>query len=573
MSTQGNPAPRTKPGTSVLETAADEAGSGAAPPSPAAIRLRMLAVAGCLAVGVLAIAMQLVWLAISRAGETRSTTAEPIAHTFSRPDIVDRNGVLIATDVAANSLFADPALILDRDEVAEKLARTLPGIDPADLRRQLADRSRRFVWIRRGLAPVEAQRVHDLGLPGLAFRREPKRVYPGGTLVGHVVGQVNTDNRGIAGIERHIDENGGGVEAVQGASTTAAAPVRLSLDLGVQHAVADELATAAARFQAAGAAGLVMDADTGEVVAAASWPVIDPGVTGSSLDIDRPDRLQGGVYELGSIFKAITIAMGLEDGHMTLDKTYDVTSPLVFGRHQIRDLHPLGRPLNVRDIFLHSSNVGAAMIGLEAGSSRQLMFLARMGLLEPIRTEVGPVAPPLLPQRWESVETATIAFGHGLAVAPLQFAAATATLVNGGRRVLPTFLADRKRPPSHGEKILQPATSAALREVMRLNVTMAHGTGRRAEVDGYRVGGKTGTAELPGKGGYQANSVISSFVGALPMDRPAYVVLVSLFEPQAAPGTNGGITAGLNAAPVTAAIVRRIAPILGVLPRRIEARP
>lgn len=541
-------------------------------PSPVAIRLRMLAVAGCLAVGVMAIAMQLAWLAISRSGETRSTTAEPIALTFSRPDIVDRNGVVIATDVAANSLFADPGLILDRDEVAEKLARALPGIDPADLRRQLADRTRRFVWIRRGLAPVEAQRVHDLGLPGLAFRREPKRVYPGGTLVGHVIGQVNPDNRGIAGIERHIDESGG-VEAVQGASASAATPVRLSLDLGAQHAVADELAAAAARYQAVGAAGLVMHVETGEVVAAASWPSIDPNVAGASLDADRPDRLQGGVYELGSIFKAVTVAMALEDGQATLDKTYDVTVPLVFGRHQIRDLHPLGRPLSVRDIFLHSSNVGAAMLGLESGNSRQLVFLARMGLLEPIRTEIGPVAPPLLPQRWDTVETATIAFGHGLAVAPLQFAAATATLVNGGRRVQPTFLAGRNRSSTHGETILLPETSAALRELMRLNVTMAHGTGRRAEVDGYRVGGKTGTAELPGKGGYLAKSVISSFVGAMPMDRPAYVILVSLFEPQAAPGTNGGITAGLNAAPVTAAIVRRIAPILGVLPRRIEARP
>jgi cell division protein FtsI (penicillin-binding protein 3) len=536
--------------------------------SAVSIRLRMLAVAGGLLLATLAVAGQLLRLSVAPAGEGRAASAEPVLRTFSRPDIVDRQGRIIATDVPANSLFADPALVLDRDEVAEKLSRTL-GIDPEELRRQLADRTRRFVWVRRGLAPVEAQRVHDLGLPGLAFRREAKRVYPSGKLVGHIVGQVNPDNRGIAGIERFIDE-GAGVEAVQGAVVSSAAPVTLSIDLGVQHAVADELKVAVERYQATGAAGLVMDAATGEILAGASWPAIDPNVPGAQLDGAAPDRLQGGVYELGSIFKALTIAMALDDGLVTLDKSYDVTQPLMFGRYQIRDLHPLGRPLSVRDIFIHSSNVGAAMIAMEAGTSRQLVFLARMGLTEPIRTEAGPVAPPLLPARWGEVETATIAYGHGLAVAPLQVAAVMATLVNGGRRIAPTYLAKREKRDD-GEKLLAAATSSAMRELMRLNVTMPQGTGRHAEVAGYRVGGKTGTAEIPGKGGYQEKSVISSFVGALPMDAPQFVLLVTLFEPQPADGTKGGITAGLNAAPVAGAIVARIAPILGILPRRIEA--
>lgn len=538
----------------------------------ASIRLRMLVVAGGLACMTFAIAGQLLRLGLSGINETRTALVEPVIRTFTRPDIVDRNGRIIATDVAANSLFADPALILDRDEVAEKLAQTLTGIDVEELRRQLTDRSRRFVWIRRGLAPVEAQRVHDLGLPGLAFRREPKRVYPGGSLLGHVVGQVNPDNRGISGLERHIDE-AVGVEAVQGAGPTTAGVVRLAIDLGVQHALADELTAAVSRFRATGAAGLVMRATTGEIVAAASWPQLDPHVPGAQLDPLRPDRVQGGVYELGSIFKALTVAMALDDGLATLDRTYDVTQPLVLGRHQIRDFHPAGRPLSVREIFIQSSNVGAAMMAMEAGNSRQLVFLARMGLTEPIRTEAGPVAPPLLPQRWGEIETATIAFGHGMALAPLQLAAAMAALVNGGRRVTPTYLAHAgdRQPPV--DRVLSPATSAAMRELMRLNVTMANGTGRRADVPGYRVGGKTGTAEIPGKGGYVAKSVISSFIGALPMDEPRYVMLVSLFEPQAAEGTKGGITAGLNAAPVTAAVVARIAPILGILPRRIEPEP
>jgi cell division protein FtsI (penicillin-binding protein 3) len=528
----------------------------------------MLTVAAGLSLATLTVSGQLVRLGLSGSGDTRTTVAEPITSTVSRPDIVDRKGRLVAADVPAHSLFADPSIVLDRDEVAERLAKTLPGIEAEEIRRLLADRTRRFVWIRRGLAPLEAQRVHDLGLPGLAFRREPKRAYPGGTLVGHIVGQVNPDNRGITGIERHVDEVVG-ITSSHGAFARGSKPIRLSIDLGAQHVVADELAKASIRFQAAAASGLVMDASTGEIVAAASWPPIDPNIAGAHLDPERPDRLQGGVYELGSIFKALTVAMALDDGVATLDKTYDVTRPLTFGRHKIRDLHPQGRPLTVRDIFLHSSNVGAAMLGIEAGSSRQLVFLARIGLLEPIRTEIGPVAPPLLPQSWGEIETATISYGHGLALAPLQMAAAAAILVNGGRRVLPTYLVRDERN-KEGDQILSPATSIAMRELMRLNVTVPYGTGRRAEVAAYRVGGKTGTAEMPGKGGYQAKSVISSFLGAFPMDAPRYVLMVTLFEPKSAEDSKGGITAGLNAAPLTAAIVERIAPILGVLPRRIE---
>ena len=535
------------------------------------LRLRMLAVAGGLVLAAAAIGGQLVQLGLSGSGSMRSASAEPIARTFSRPDIVDRRGRLIATDVPANSLFADPAIVLDRDEVAERLADTLPDIDAEELRRQLADKSRRFVWIRRGLAPVEAQRVHDLGLPGLAFRREAKRAYPSGAWLGHIVGQVNPDNKGIAGIERYIDETGE-VEAVQGPVATTLAPVRLSIDLGVQHAVIDELRAAVDRYRATGASGLVMDAATGEILAGASWPTVDPNLPGALLDASAPDRLQGGVYELGSIFKALTIAMALDDGLVTLDTPYDVTEPLIIGRHQIHDLHPAGRPLTVREIFIHSSNVGSAHIALQAGTSRQLVFHARMGLTEPIRTEAGPVAPPLLPPRWGEVETATIAYGHGFAVAPLQIAAAMAALVNGGQRVSPTYIAREpaNRTGAAGDRVLSLKTSLAIRELMRLNVTMPHGTGKRAEVAGYRLGGKTGTAEIPGKGGYQEKSVISSFVGALPMEEPRYVLLVTLFEPQPADGTKGGITAGLNAAPLAGAIVGRIAPILGVLPRRIE---
>jgi cell division protein FtsI (penicillin-binding protein 3) len=512
-----------------------------------------------------AVGVQLVRLSMVERPEIRVASAEPIGRVFARPDILDRGGRLVATDVAVPSLYADPALIIDLDEVIEKLTRTFSDLDAAELRKALGDRARRFAWIKRGLTPRQAQRVHDLGLPGLAFRQEPKRVYPAGALLGHLVGYVNVDNKGAGGLERYIDDNLG-IESVLGASPSRIPPVALSIDLGVQQALAAELKEALTRYQASGAAGLVMDVTTGELVAAVSLPELDPEKPLEAQEDGRENRLSTGVYELGSIFKILTVAMALEEKTATLDKIYDVRQPMVFGRHTISDLHPQGRPLSVRDVFIHSSNVGAGMIALEAGSARQIGFLSRFGLLSGARTEAGPVAAPIVPKRWGEIETVTIAYGHGLATTPVHFSAAVAALVNGGTRVTPTVLARRKELA--GDRLVRAETSAGIRELLRLNVTSPHGTGRRAEVVGYRVGGKTGTAEMPGKGGYQKKSVISSFVAAFPMDAPRFLTFVSLFEPRASEETKGQITAGLNAAPVTGRLIARVAPLLDVLPER-----
>jgi cell division protein FtsI (penicillin-binding protein 3) len=328
---------------------------------------------------------------------------------------------------------------------------------------------------------------------------------------------------------------------------------------------------AAALYKAPAAAALVLDVASGEVLASVSLPEADPSRPADWLDPEKADRLSGGTYELGSVFKMVTVAMALEDGIATLDKVYDVRQPLTLGGYTIRDLHAAGRPLSVRDIFLHSSNVGAGMMALEDGADRQRAFLSRLGLLETMHTQAGLVAPPQTPKSWGKTETATIGYGHGFSVAPLQFAAAAAALVNGGRKVTPTFFAhtDEDTP---GEQLVSPATSAALREIMRLNVTNASGTGKRAEAEGYRVGGKTGTAEMPGRGGYQEKSVISSFVAAFPMDAPRYLTYVLLFEPRPTEASHEHITAGTNAAPTTGRIVARIAPLLGVLPRLVETR-
>ena len=512
-----------------------------------------------------AIAGELLFLGLKSGPQSQMAVSEPLATSFARPDLIDRNGRLIATDVEAPSLFADPAIILDRDEVVEKLAGVLTDLDQADLRRALTDKARRFVWIRRGLSPQVAQRIHDLGLPGLSFRKELRRAYPAGELAGHVIGSVNVDNKGTAGIEKYIDDTAG-LEPVHSASLSDRAPVRLSLDLGVQHALEDELETALRRYHTEGAAGLVLDVQTGEVVASASLPRIDPARPAMGLDPRFIDRISAGTYELGSVFKTLTVAMALDAGTAKADSMLDVRQPLTAGRFTITDYHPAGRPLSVAEVFTHSSNVGAGMLALDAGAEKMAAFLKRAGLTGPIKTEAGTVSPPQLPAQWDRAELITVSYGHGIAVAPLQFAAAAASLVNGGVRVTPTFLRYRPETSAKPETVVSLATSREMARLMRLNVLDSEGTGKRADVPGYRVGGKTGTAERADGGGYQKKAVISSFLSVFPADSPRYVTFVLLFEPEGTVETGGQRTASTNAAPVTARIIRRIAPQLGVAP-------
>lgn len=492
--------------------------------------------------------------------------ADPVTMTHSRPDIVDRNGRLLATDVEVHSLYVDPARVLDRDELVEKLGTVLDGLDEDGLRRELADRNRRFLWIRRGLAPRLAQAVHDLGLPGLAFRKELRRAYPQGRLAGHILGAVNADNRGISGIERHIDETSG-IDAVQAARPPERPPLRLSIEVAAQAGLEYELADTMARLDAAGTAGAIIDVVTGEIVAAASLPSVEPGRAGEAVDPAHRDRLQGGTYEIGSIMKAFTVAMALDGGGKALDTIVDVRTPIEVGRYTIKDLHPAGRPLTVSEIFTLSSNVGSAMLALDAGTSQQQMFLARAGLLSGLRTEAGPVAPPQIPARWDKIQTITISYGHGVAVAPLQFLAAGAALVNGGFAVAPTYLRGSSAEtatatPEGRNRVISANTSAAIRKLMRLNVTEPSGTGRRAEVSGMEIGGKTGTADVPGPRGYTSGRVISSFFAAFPMGAPRYAALIMVFEPKPKAETGGKVLAGVTAAPAAGRILARLGPIL-----------
>jgi len=493
-------------------------------------------------------------------GELNRATTDPSARSVHRPTITDRKGRLLAADVELPSLFADPALIVDVEESLDHLAEQLADFDSRELRPLLADKSRRFVWLKRGLSPRQAQTIHDLGLPGLGFRMEPRRVYPQGTLAGHLIGYVGLDNQGLAGIERLIDESRA-TDSAAAAPLTPLAPVMLTLDLGVQAGLEIELADAMRRYQAAGAAGVLLEADTGAVIAAASLPGVDPMRPADWLNPDKVDRVAAGTYELGSIFKVVTIAQSLDAGLSTPDKIYDVRAPLRVGPYTIRDLHPAGRPLSVRDIFVQSSNVGAGMMALEMGPERLRAFHDKLGLSGPLRWEAGAIAAARSAERWGKAETITISYGHGIAVAPLRFAAASAALVNGGRTVTPTLLLN-SRPGGEPRSVLSAETSLRVRELMRRNVTVPTGTGRRADVAGLEIGGKTGTAEMPGERGYTETSVISSFLAVLPASQPRYVLLLLLFEPKPTAESRGQIVAGLTAAPTAGRFLARVAPLL-----------
>ncbi len=493
--------------------------------------------------------------------------ARTLGGSLARPDIVDRNGRLLATDISMPSLFADPARILDEDEVSEKISAVFPGLKAASIRKKLGNKRRRFVWLKRGISPALAQKVHDLGLPGLGFRNELRRIYPAGQMAGHILGFVNVDNRGMTGVERYIDEEVG-VALVQGPGARDKLPVRLTLDLKVQYALRDEISKGAKLYGAKAAAGIVLDANSGDVLAMTSLPDFDSNRPSGSLEKAHMDRMTQGIFELGSVFKAQTVAMILDSGVGDLKSTYDARNAVKIGVHEIDDFHGRRRRLTLEEVFLYSSNLGAAQMGMDLGKTRMMEYFRQFGLMTPLKTEIGRSASPRLPKHWGEAEVMTTAFGHGMAVTPLQYAASSVALVNGGFYVPPRFvLTDEPATAGGRKRILKRSTSDIIRSLMRANVVGRPGTGRRADVPGYNVGGKTGTAEMPGRNGYDKRRVIASFVGAFPMEAPRYLTYVLLFEPQPSDETKGKITAGINAAPLTARIISRIAPLLKVLPQ------
>ncbi|HEV7633968.1 MAG TPA: penicillin-binding protein 2 [Bradyrhizobium sp.] len=488
------------------------------------------------------------------------------ATATARPDIVDRNGVVLATDVKAPSLFAEPRRIIDKDEAVELLTATLPDLDASEVRDRLTSK-KGFVWLKREITPQQQHEIHRLGIPGVGFLRENKRVYPTGNEVAHLIGLVNIDNQGIAGMEKWLDSNGlADLHRAGFATDRLQRPVELSVDLRVEHALRDELLKAKEKYKAKAASGLVSNVRTGEIVAMVSVPDFDPNNPREAHDPERINRLTTGVYEMGSTFKAFTLAMALDSGKFDLNSMWDARAPLKYGKFAIHDDHPLGRMINMREVFTYSSNVGAARIALSQGVEAHKAFLRKMGQLERLRTELPESASPILPKRWAELNTVTISFGHGMAVAPLQAVMGIDALVNGGYLIPPTFLKRTEQEAmAVARRVIRPETSEKMRFLMRLNAEI--GTAKKADVKGYYIGGKTGTAEKVVNGRYAKKRVLNAFTAILPADNPRYQLLIMLDEPQPLKETFGFITSGWNAVPTGGNVIARIAPLLGIEPR------
>jgi cell division protein FtsI (penicillin-binding protein 3) len=489
------------------------------------------------------------------------------ATATARPDILDRNGEILATDVRMPSLFGEPKRLIDVDEAVELLTAVMPDLDAKEVRDRLGNRKRGFAWLKREITAKQQQEIYRLGLPGIGFLNENKRTYPNGSAVAHLIGLVNIDNQGIAGMEKWLDGNGlAALHAAGLATDRLQKPVELAVDLRVQHAMRDELVAARDKFKALAAAGVITDVRTGEIVSMVSVPDFDPNNPKEASDPTRINRLTTGVYEMGSTFKALTLAMGLDSGRFNLNSMLDARSALRYGKFNINDYHAQRRVLSLPEVFTYSSNIGTAKIALGVGVEHHKQFLKKLGQLDRLYTEIPESAAPLVPKRWGELNTITIAFGHGIAVAPLQATMAVGALMNGGKLIPPTFI---KRTEEEAQKlavqVIKPETSALMRYLMRLNAEK--GSARKADVAGFYVGGKTGTAEKVINGRYSKTKLLTTFMAVLPADKPRYLITILIDEPKGLPETHGFATSGWNAAPTTAKIIARVAPMLGLEPR------
>lgn len=486
--------------------------------------------------------------------------AEVAPHVVARGDVVDRAGHILATSLPTQSLYVDPKEArgaVDAAQVADQLVAILPDLDRDQLIERIEKRGR-FEWLARNLTPDQVWAVNRLGLPGFGFRDEERRVYPFGPTFAHVLGYTDTDGRGISGIEREFEHR-------LGAEGDA---VVLSLDLRVQAILRDELVRAKTNFDALGAAGVVMDVNTGEILAMASLPDFDPNQPAEARGENGFNRASKGVYEMGSTFKLFTTAMALDSGAASLTDGYDASDPIRVARFTISDFHGKNRWLSVPEILTYSSNIGTAKMALDVGAERQKDYLGRFGLLGAPEVELPEVGGPLYPKRWGEISTMTISYGHGIAVSPLQVAAGVSALVNGGVMHQPTLMKvmDTERP--RGTQAIAEKTSAAMRALMRKVVR--DGTGEFANIQGYLVGGKTGTAEKQVAGGYDQKALISSFVGVFPMTEPRYVVLAVVDEPKGTKETFGYATGGWVAAPAVGRVIARMGPMFGLAPDRSD---
>jgi len=513
---------------------------------PTVFQRRILIGVGICVVAFSLVGVRLLDVSVLRGGVTAPRHSAPVRHV--RADLVDRNGELIARSLPAYDLYARPKMLKDRRRAAHELA-VATGVSEKRLVRLLSS-NYPVVLISKRLAPDTRAKVAMLDLPGVEFQPNSKRYYPDGRMSAQVVGLTDPDGRGVSGLELGLDKR----------LRAGGAPVVTSLDMRVQFIVAHEAQAAMTEFRARAAGGLVMNVRTGEVLAMVSLPDFDPNVRNFVGKTSERNIMAQDVYELGSVFKIFSFAMALQDHTIRLDEWIPIGNGYKIGRYTIHDAERMPAELMARDVLAESSNIGTAQIVLRSGPEIQRAFLTKFGLLSEVRSQLPERASPLYPSNWGTVETATIGFGHGISVTPLAFATAAAAVVNGGRRITPTFL---KHPEdARGAQVISPETSAEMRGLLRYVVT--DGTGKKADVPGYDVGGKTGSAEIAGPHGYQQHKLITSFFAAFPIENPRYLVFVMLDQPHGTKATSGFALAGYTAAPLAGHVISRIAPLLGI---------
>jgi len=506
---------------------------------------------------ILMIALRLLWLSVFSDGDARGAAVSLVA---KRGDIVDRNGDVLARTIDAWSIGVHANKLLnDPEDLAPKLAALMPERSEAEYLAILKSGTR-FTYLRRRAMPDLVAQVNALGEPAMAYAREPERLYPQTTLAAHVLGYTDFDGRGVTGMERVLDSRltDPGLRGQ---------PVALSIDTRVQAAMESELSAAMVSQQAKGATGLVLDVHTGEVVSMVSLPVFNPNKPGQAIDDARRNNVTQSVYELGSTFKAITFANAMDSGVITsLAKRYDATAPLAVGKYRIKDDHPANRWLNIPEALIHSSNIVTARIADELGEARTAAMFRKLHFDKAPDIELKERGRPIWPVYWGRSAVMTVGYGHGMAVTPLHLATAYAALVNGGIWRPSTLLKVEPGRAPRGSRVFSANTSYRMRQMLRMVVL--DGTGRKADADGLRVGGKTGTANKAVGGGYAQHSTVSTFAGAFPMDAPRYVVIVMFDDPKGDAESAGFRTAGMVVAPVYNRVVSRIGPLLGVTPDR-----
>ena len=505
----------------------------------------------CLVLAFVFVAFRLVVVVVSGDKVFVNTFYDPNKNR-KRANIVDRNGVIVATDLKAKSLYISTVLIKKPDVIAKELVEIFPELKYQDIMKKISSKKdHNWLLVKRGVTPKEQEAVQSLKMAGLIFDDDLVRIYPQKSILAHIVGYVDLDRKGLAGAEMAYDK-----------SLREGKDLQLAMDVRLQDVLSDELARGIEKYKAMAASGLIMDVTNGEVLAVASQPNFDPNRQMEASQNERFNRATYGVYELGSIFKIFTNTMAFEDNLVKMTDSYDVTNPVKYGRFTIKDDHPIKGYATVAEIFAHSSNIGTIEIAKKIGVTRQKNMLEKFGLLSRIESDFPALSKPIYPKIWREINLYTIAYGHGIAVTPLHMATAVSGIVNGGILHQPSFIKLEKEPS--GRRIIKSSTSQTMRQMLR-NVVL-NGTGKNADIVGYEVGGKTGTAERAEFGRYSASKTMASFIAVFPISSPKYLVFVSFDRPNYSFNTGGMV-----AAPVAGKVIQGIAPILGIKP--ISAEP